>query len=736
MGLHRVPRATVVAALVLATALPALAQDPATAYEAATAVRTAYFAYDYEGADALGARLLARFPRHAPLRAWAILARSMNSEEDEAVAMAKAFMAEAPDEPWAYWAWATATTWHGDLDEEALVASADAFRRDPDDPDFLWMRAWALQVHDAQAGLPFLDEHVQRGEETAALLSIRASLISSLSWKTRPRDMALADSALAVLAELRRRFPNEAAGYATAASELAGSRRMAEALPLARRAIELAPKGLSAHWTFWRAVSGQPDVDAEEKRRLIVGDVDALLAMSPDSPGTLNWAKEAFKLLDDKDGVRRIEDRILEIAPESEQAEWVHVERYRAFAADMGEGGWKDAAKRRQYRDLVRAFLDRPVIHQSGLRGDAFRSLFTALSADSMEADPDLLLEAVEGMVEFEGINPHVTFANGPIVLADRGVHLDAAERIARQGVEEGRKKIDQQKKQGAYRTDEEYERAQDWMESMMVDALGWVFFRQGRLEAAETELRRSHDLSPQSRTTLVHLGRLFEARAERAVRSGNDPDDLASTEGDFLDQAETWYARAMETQAPGKNPAEAALRALYIRRRGSADGIEDYFANLSDLDRAKRREKILAERIVEPEPMAAFDLPLLSGGRMASRDAEGKILVINMWGTWCGPCTIEMPDIQEVARKYADDPSVEVFTIDNDTSPELVRRFMDDKGYDFRVLLDDGYLQRSGVVAYPTTWFVGSDGRIAFLKRGWSDDLVEEFSWRIDALR
>lgn len=57
-------------------------------------------------------------------------------------------------------------------------------------------------------------------------------------------------------------------------------------------------------------------------------------------------------------------------------------------------------------------------------------------------------------------------------------------------------------------------------------------------------------------------------------------------------------------------------------------------------------------------------------------------------------------------------------------------------EGYEFPVLLDEGYVRENGVEAFPTTWFVGPDGRIHFVKRGWSKKLVEEFTWRIEALR
>ena len=53
-----------------------------------------------------------------------------------------------------------------------------------------------------------------------------------------------------------------------------------------------------------------------------------------------------------------------------------------------------------------------------------------------------------------------------------------------------------------------------------------------------------------------------------------------------------------------------------------------------------------------------------------------------------------------------------------------------------FAVLLDDGYLDEVDLHRFPTTWFIDRQGRIAFIKEAWSESLVEEFGWRVEALR
>lgn len=133
---------------------------------------------------------------------------------------------------------------------------------------------------------------------------------------------------------------------------------------------------------------------------------------------------------------------------------------------------------------------------------------------------------------------------------------------------------------------------------------------------------------------------------------------------------------------------------------------------------------------------MQAFALNGLGGSSVSSDGLEGKVIVINFWGTWCGPCVAEMPEFQKFHEKYRDDPAVVVLTINNDDDPDEVREWMKKKQYDFAVLLDDGYVDKADVHAFPTTWFVDRQGRIAFSKKGWSEPLTEEFSWRVEALR
>jgi thiol-disulfide isomerase/thioredoxin len=181
---------------------------------------------------------------------------------------------------------------------------------------------------------------------------------------------------------------------------------------------------------------------------------------------------------------------------------------------------------------------------------------------------------------------------------------------------------------------------------------------------------------------------------------------------------------------------SEKGLRELYIKVNGSDAGYERFQAQSQKAGAEERKSKILAGQLADPQPLEPFELKNLAGKRVSSAEMSGKILVVNFWGLWCGPCVEEMPDIQRLHEKYRNDPQVLILTIDNDEDPASVQEWMNERGYDFPVLLNDGYVEKTGIAAFPTTWFVDTRGRTAFVLADWSKRLVEEYSWRIEALR
>lgn len=131
------------------------------------------------------------------------------------------------------------------------------------------------------------------------------------------------------------------------------------------------------------------------------------------------------------------------------------------------------------------------------------------------------------------------------------------------------------------------------------------------------------------------------------------------------------------------------------------------------------------AREIPSPLPGRAapqFELATLSdaGDSLALRDFRGKVVMVNFWASWCGPCRVEHPVLVRVSQRY-DDDSVRVLGIVYQDSPENARRFMDQLGGDWPSLLDPGTRTAIdfGVYGVPETYFLSPDGRIAYKHTG-----------------
>jgi peroxiredoxin len=121
------------------------------------------------------------------------------------------------------------------------------------------------------------------------------------------------------------------------------------------------------------------------------------------------------------------------------------------------------------------------------------------------------------------------------------------------------------------------------------------------------------------------------------------------------------------------------------------------------------------------PPPLALKDL---DGRQHRLVDYRGKVVLINFWATWCGPCREEMPSIQELKNKLAGRPFV-VLAVNLDEPESRIRKFLTQMKLDFPILLDPDRKVAKGWNAriLPATFIVGPDGRVRY-------SLVGEINW------
>lgn len=103
--------------------------------------------------------------------------------------------------------------------------------------------------------------------------------------------------------------------------------------------------------------------------------------------------------------------------------------------------------------------------------------------------------------------------------------------------------------------------------------------------------------------------------------------------------------------------------------------------------------------------------------------DYKGKVIFLNFWATWCGPCRNEMPDIQKLYEEYSaqgEDAEVVILGI---AGPEIgqegssgdIAGFMEENGYTYPVLMDESgeMFDQYGISAFPTTFMIDRDGNV-----------------------
>ena len=139
---------------------------------------------------------------------------------------------------------------------------------------------------------------------------------------------------------------------------------------------------------------------------------------------------------------------------------------------------------------------------------------------------------------------------------------------------------------------------------------------------------------------------------------------------------------------------------------------------------------------IAPSSPAPDFTLKTLEGPNLRLQEQRGKVVLLNFWATWCGPCREEMPQLNKLFEKYRP-LGFTLLGVNIDEDPRNAANVATQLGVKFPVLLDtDKRISKLYQLStMPSTVMIDRDGRVRYVNRGYKTGTELEYDQQIRAL-
>jgi thiol-disulfide isomerase/thioredoxin len=128
------------------------------------------------------------------------------------------------------------------------------------------------------------------------------------------------------------------------------------------------------------------------------------------------------------------------------------------------------------------------------------------------------------------------------------------------------------------------------------------------------------------------------------------------------------------------------------------------------------------------PDAAPEFKLDALDGKPLSLAAARGKVVLLNFWATWCGPCRAEIPDLIALQQKYKDQLQIIGLTVDDDDAATIKQVVAEEHiNYPVAMASPEVRLQYGGIAALPTSFMVDAQGRVVQKHEGLRDPALYE---------
>ena len=185
----------------------------------------------------------------------------------------------------------------------------------------------------------------------------------------------------------------------------------------------------------------------------------------------------------------------------------------------------------------------------------------------------------------------------------------------------------------------------------------------------------------------------------------------------------------------------EEFLKQIFVTSQGSDAGFTSYYSDLKTQALDDLKAKIQSEMVTQLAP--SFTLTDTDGKEVSLSDYKGKIVILDFWATWCGPCKASFPAMKKALNKYEKGNEVKILFVNSKETAEdklqAVKDLMEKNNYPFHVLMDNKneVFESYGVTLLPTKLIIDKAGNIRHRSFGFrgETELLDELEAVISIL-
>jgi thiol-disulfide isomerase/thioredoxin len=320
----------------------------------------------------------------------------------------------------------------------------------------------------------------------------------------------------------------------------------------------------------------------------------------------------------------------------------------------------------------------------------------------------------------------------------EKGENLEKAVGWAKKGIDMSRNPDPQYKP--SYITNKDWEESNKYYADMILDTYGYGLLKLGKKSEAEAALEEVYTNSKGEDSEInLHYIEVLEkvGKYDKALEVGTEAIMKGKDSPEITDQLKNVYA--------GK-----------VGKKGTYEDLnkdqKDKFENMLS-DALKKKTEMIRKSLKETRlnnPSTDFTLKDMNGVSVSLSELKGKVVILDFWATWCGPCKASFPYLQKVYEKYQNNPNVKILAInswerqkDYTAQLENAKSFMSSNKYTYPVLIDEKsddqfiVIGKYEVEGIPTKFILDKKGIIAWKVVGFENGLymIDEMTEQIEML-